>query len=83
MIDKKYTRSQGSHHAESLQSVLLFPFLGGNKSIVKFGYNEHSVVMNRFLSRIGHFSTQINPVITNNELFVMTEFDFTFKSVSL
>ncbi len=27
--------------------------------------NEHSVITTRFLSQIGHFSTQINPVIMN------------------
>ncbi len=32
---------------------------------VKLGYNEHSVVTNRFIDQIGYFSTQINPVITN------------------
>jgi hypothetical protein len=32
---------------------------------VKLGYNEHSVITNRFLSQIGYFDTQINPVITN------------------
>ncbi len=37
---------------------------------VKLGYNElgcneHSVITNIFLSQIGHFSAQINPVITN------------------
>ncbi len=31
----------------------------------ELGYNEHSVITKRFLSQIGHFSTQINPVITN------------------
>ncbi len=30
----------------------------------ELGYNEHSVITNKFLSKIGHFSTQINPVIT-------------------
>jgi hypothetical protein len=33
-------------------------------------YNEHSVktntvIMNKFLGKIGHFSTHMNPVITN------------------
>ncbi len=27
--------------------------------------NEHSVITNRFTSQIGHFSTQINPLITS------------------
>ncbi len=27
--------------------------------------NEHSVIMNRFYGQIGHFTSQINPVITN------------------
>ncbi len=49
--------------------------------------NEHSVITNRFLGQIGHFTTQINSVITNpghNEQkwpvprFVITEFDCTF-----
>jgi hypothetical protein len=30
----------------------------------ELGYNEHSVITNKFLSKIGHISTQINPVIT-------------------
>ncbi len=29
----------------------------------ELGYNEHSVITNRFLSQTDHFSTQINPVI--------------------
>ncbi len=29
------------------------------------GYNEHSVIMNRIWSQIGHFSTLIEPVTTN------------------
>jgi hypothetical protein len=33
-------------------------------STVKLGYNEHSVIANRFLSRFGYFNTQINSVIT-------------------
>ncbi len=49
--------------------------------------NEHSVIMNRFLSQIGPFSTEINPVITNpgynefdciiNQAFI--HFSLTFK----
>ncbi len=42
----------------------VFPYivkLGYNE----LGYNEHSVITNGFSSQIGHFSTQINPVITN------------------
>ncbi len=31
----------------------------------ELGYNGHSVITNKFLSKIGHISTQINPVITN------------------
>ncbi len=31
----------------------------------ELGYNQHSVIRNRFLSQIGHISAQINPVITN------------------
>ncbi len=31
----------------------------------ELGYNDHSVITNKFLSKIGHISTQINPVITN------------------
>ncbi len=36
---------------------------------VKLGYNElgyyeHSVITNKFLGKIGYFSTQMNPVIT-------------------
>jgi hypothetical protein len=34
-------------------------------STMKLGYNEHAVITNRFLSQIGYFKTQINPVITN------------------
>jgi hypothetical protein len=30
----------------------------------ELGYNEHLVIMSRFLSQIGHISTQIKPVIT-------------------
>ncbi len=30
---------------------------------VKLGYNERSVIMNKFLGQIGHFSVQINPVV--------------------
>ncbi len=48
----------------------------------ELGYNEHSVITNGFSSQIGHFCTQINPVITNPrakmagpEQFVITEFD--------
>ncbi len=29
------------------------------------GYNEYQVLTNNFLSQKGHFSTQINPLITN------------------
>jgi hypothetical protein len=32
---------------------------------VKLGYNEHSFITNRFLSKIGHISTHVNPVVTN------------------
>ncbi len=35
--------------------------LSYNDSVV----NEHSVITNRFLGKIGYISTQINPVITN------------------
>ncbi len=46
---------------------------------MKLDYNENSGITNRFLSKIGHTSTQINPVITNKmsgpELSVITEFD--------
>ncbi len=31
----------------------------------ELGYNEHSVITNKFLSQIGNFTTQINPYITN------------------
>ncbi len=31
----------------------------------ELGYNEHLVIMNRFLSQIDYFSTQINPVKTD------------------
>ncbi len=31
----------------------------------ELGYNEHSVITNKFLDEIGHFTTQMNPVITN------------------
>ncbi len=51
----------------------------------ELGYNEHSVITNKFLGKIGHFTTQMNPVITKPgyneqrlagpELFVITEFD--------
>ncbi len=47
--------------------------------------NEHSVITNTFLSQIGHFSKQINPVTTNPgyyehkmaspKLFVISKFD--------
>jgi hypothetical protein len=30
----------------------------------ELGYNEHSVITNKFLGKICHFSTQMNPVIT-------------------
>jgi hypothetical protein len=30
----------------------------------ELGYNEHSVITNKFLDNIGHFTTQMNPVIT-------------------
>jgi hypothetical protein len=36
----------------------------------ELGYKEHSVITNKFLGKIGHLSTQMNPVITkpgNNE----------------
>ncbi len=29
----------------------------------ELGYNEHSVITNKFLGKIGHFTTQMNPVI--------------------
>jgi hypothetical protein len=55
----------------------------------ELGYNEHSVITNKFLSKIGHIGTQINPVIKNPgyneqklsgpELFVITEFDCSIK----
>jgi hypothetical protein len=53
----------------------------------ELGYNEHSVIKNKFLGKIGHFSTLMNtvirnPVITNKngwyEVFVITELDCTF-----
>ncbi len=31
----------------------------------EIGNNEHSVITNKYLSPIGYFYTQINPVITN------------------
>ncbi len=31
------------------------------------GYNEHLVITNKFLGKIGHFTTQMNPVITKPE----------------
>ncbi len=39
-----------------------------DKTTVKLGYNElgyseHLVITNKFLGKIGHFSTQMNPVI--------------------
>ncbi len=33
---------------------------------VKLGYNGHSIITNRFLSQIGHLSTQINPLVMNS-----------------
>jgi hypothetical protein len=46
----------------------------------ELGYNEHSVITNKILVKIGHFSTKMNPVVTNkygrSELFVITEFDY-------
>ncbi len=41
----------------------------GNYSKTRL-YNEHAVIKNKFLGKIGHFSSQMNPVITkigNNE----------------
>ncbi len=35
------------------------------RTTMKLGYNEHSVIPNIILSHIGHFSSQINLVITN------------------
>jgi hypothetical protein len=32
---------------------------------MKHGFNEHSVITNNFLGEIGHFSTQLNPALTN------------------
>ncbi len=46
--------------------------------------NEHSVTTNIFLSQIGHFSTQNNPIITNHGYYVqsgrsrVTECDYIF-----
>jgi hypothetical protein len=34
-------------------------------AILQLVINEHSVTKNRFFRKIGEFSTQINPVITN------------------
>ncbi len=36
-----------------------------NSVLTNLVINEHSVITNRFLSQIGHFSVQINPVIIN------------------
>ncbi len=36
-----------------------------NSFITNSVVNEHSVITNRFLGQIGHFTTQINTVITN------------------
>ncbi len=57
---------------------------------MKLGYNEHPVITNKFFRQIGHFSAQIDPVITNPghneqkmagpELFVITEFDCTYRT---
>ncbi len=57
--------------------------------MLKLGYDEHSVITNRFLGQIGQFSAQINPVVTKPgyiehkiaglELFVKTEFHCSFK----
>jgi hypothetical protein len=30
----------------------------------ELGYNEHSVITNKHLDKIGQFTTQMNPVIT-------------------
>jgi hypothetical protein len=32
----------------------------------ELGYNEHSVITNKFLGKIGHFTTQMTPVITKH-----------------
>ncbi len=29
----------------------------------ELSYNEHSVLTNKYLGKLGHFSTQMNPVI--------------------
>ncbi len=31
----------------------------------KFGLQKNTLIANKFLGQIGHFSTQINPIITN------------------
>ncbi len=36
-----------------------------NSDITNSVINKHQVITNRLLSQIGHFSTQINPVIPN------------------
>ncbi len=45
----------------SSNSIVITVKLGYNE----LGHNEHSVITNKFLSKIGHISTEINPVITN------------------
>ncbi len=42
------------------------PKINGNT--VKLGYNENSVITNKHLGKIGNFSTQMNPVITNKNV---------------
>ncbi len=47
--------------------ILLFTLIQWNSVITNSVVNEHSFITNRFLGQIGHFSAQINPVITNTD----------------
>ncbi len=81
-IDRGRKRPFETYIITKLQwnSVVTNSVVNEHSAITNSVVNKHLVITNRFLGQIGHFRTQINPLITNkmagSELFVITEFSF-------
>jgi hypothetical protein len=59
-MDPKYFPFEDPQYSITCFSQVYTMKLGYNE----LGYNEHSDITNKFLGKIGHFTTQMNPVIT-------------------
>ncbi len=53
------------NQSEFAEHLLDLMYIQRNSVITNSVFNVHSVITNSFRSQLGHFSTQINPVITN------------------